>query len=64
MNKEQLIKGLVIIIIVIFGSSILIRTLTSGQTLADYAVENKIPIHSEATEETTEDIQDTKSDSK
>ena len=64
MNKEQLIKGLVIIIIVIFGSSILIRTLTSGQTLADYAVENKIPIHSEVTEEITEDIQDTKSDSK
>ena len=47
MNKEQLLKPLLIIIMVIIASVILIRSFTSGQTLSEYAIENNIPVHSE-----------------
>lgn len=47
MNKERLTKSIIILLIIIFGTSILVRSLTSGQTVADYANENNIPTHTE-----------------
>jgi len=47
MDKEKLIKPLILLIIVIAGSIILIKTFTGGETLLDYANENNIPVHSE-----------------
>lgn len=48
-DKEALMKPLIILLIVIFGSAILVRAVTGGQTLSDYADKNNIPIHSETT---------------
>jgi len=51
MDKEKLIKPLLIILIVIIGSVILIRHFTGGQTLSEYAESNNIPVHSEQMED-------------
>lgn len=42
-----MIRQLIILLIVIIGSVILVRSLTKGETLLDYADKNNIPIHSE-----------------
>lgn len=47
MNKENLIKSLIILFMIIIGSAILVRSFTSGQTISEYAIENNIPTHSE-----------------
>lgn len=47
MNKEMLLKPILILLMVIIGSLFLIRSLTSGQTIAEYAIENNIPEHAE-----------------
>lgn len=52
MNKEQLTKSIIILLIIIFGSAILVRGISSGQTVADYANENNIPIHTDNDKET------------
>jgi len=46
-NKETIIKSLIILFFIIIGSTILVRSLTSGQTLSEYAIENNIPEHAE-----------------
>lgn len=51
MNKEEVIKQIVILIIVIIGSIMLVRYFTGGETLLDYANNNNIPIHSEETDQ-------------
>lgn len=50
-NKEQLIKNLVILTIAIILCAILIRYVSKGENLYDYANKNGIPVHSETTEE-------------
>lgn len=45
-NKQQLIKPILLLLIVIIGSVILVRTFTGGETLLEYADKNDIPIHS------------------
>lgn len=54
-NKELIVKTLLILFIVIIGSVILVRSVNNGQTLSDYAEKNNIPIHSETTVEEFED---------
>lgn len=51
MNKELITKSVIIILFVIIGSVILVKGLTGGQTLNDYAIENNIPVHSDTAEE-------------
>lgn len=50
MNKELLLKPLLLILMVIIASVILVRSFTSGQTLAEYAEDNNIPHHVETVE--------------
>ena len=50
MNREELIKQVIILILVIAGSVILVRHFTGGETLLEYANDNNIPIHSEVSE--------------
>lgn len=47
MNKEMLLKSLMLLLMVIVASVILIRSLSGGQTLNEYAEENNIPHHIE-----------------
>ncbi|MDO4188287.1 MAG: hypothetical protein Q4D29_04785 [Lachnospiraceae bacterium] len=51
MNKEAIIKPLIILLIVIIGSTILIRSFSGGQTLSEYAIENNIPAHADNAED-------------
>lgn len=52
MNKEMLLRPLLILFMVIIASVILVRSFTGGQTLTEYAQENNIPAHSQTIEET------------
>lgn len=47
MNNKEVIKGMVILFLVITGSVLTIRSCTNGETLADYANKNSIPVHAE-----------------
>lgn len=47
MNKEQLIKPIIILLIVFCASIIMVRSFTGGQTISEYAYENNIPSHPE-----------------
>ena len=66
MNKEQLLRQILILFAVIIASVVLIRSLTSGETLLEYAEKNNIPVHSEETvnteQENTEDLETEKPD--
>ena len=66
MNKEQLLRQILILFAVIIASVVLIRSLTSGETLLEYAEKNNIPVHSEETvnteQENTEDLETEKLD--
>lgn len=66
MNKEQLLRQILILFAVIIASVVLIRSLTSGETLLEYAEKNNIPVHSEETvnteQENTEDLETEKTD--
>lgn len=44
MNRDELIKAIVTLIVVIAGSAIIIRSCNSGETLLDYAEKNNIPV--------------------
>lgn len=55
MDKEKLIRPLLILLIVIIGSVILVRSFAGGQTLSEYAEENNIPVRSEHVEDDAED---------
>ena len=46
MSKEQLLKQILILVAVIVASVVLIRSLTGGETLLEYAENNNIPVHS------------------
>lgn len=46
MNKEQLVRQILILLAVIIASVVLIRSLSGGETLLEYAENNNIPIHS------------------
>lgn len=56
MSKEQLLKQILILVAVIVASVVLIRSLTGGETLLEYAENNNIPVHSveETNQEDTE----------
>lgn len=66
MNKEQLLRQILILFAVIIASVVLIRSLTSGETLLEYAEKNNIPVHSEETvnteQENTDDLETEKPD--
>ena len=51
MNKELLLRQILILLMVIIASVVLIRSFASGQTLTEYAEKNNIPHHSEQVEE-------------
>lgn len=51
MNKELLLKPVLILLMVIIASVVLIKSFTGGQTLTEYAEKNNIPHHSEQIEE-------------
>ena len=56
MSKEQFLKQILILVAVIVASVVLIRSLTGGETLLEYAENNNIPVHSveETNQEDTE----------
>ena len=58
MNKEQLLRQILILFAVIIASVVLIRSLTSGETLLEYAEKNNIPVHSEETVKTDQENPD------
>lgn len=45
-NKNELIKGLIYLAIIIIGSTLIIRYMSGGETLDEFANKNEIPIHS------------------
>lgn len=51
MNKELLIRSIIILIMVFVVSIVLVKSFTGGQTISEYAIENNIPHHSEKIEE-------------
>lgn len=57
MNNKEVIKGMVILFIVITGSVLTIRSCTNGETLADYANKNSIPVHAENVSDNIETIE-------
>ena len=50
MNKEMLIRSIIILIMLFVVSIVLVKTFTGGHTIAEYAIENNIPHHTEKTE--------------
>lgn len=50
MNTDELKKNIAILVLVIIASIMLVRYLSGGETLKEYADKNNIPVH-EVTEE-------------
>lgn len=54
MNKEFITKSVLIMLVVFLGSIILVRSLSGGETLLEYAEKNNIPIHAQQSNDDSE----------
>lgn len=47
-NKNQLYKSIALLFLIVIGCAIIIRYISKGENLYDYANNNNIPIHTES----------------